>query len=152
MNAERRWQIYRIEPTPSLNEILRYMRMQYGHESIIKRLAQHIGMQHIVGISKNGYCKQPICPAEVMIIRTYNNKDAKQLDSDNLLGGCKYAIDAMRRALVIASDDASKTLFTFYQIKVPPTRDSETILLVREWDGYVPHQQKIQEIVESLVE
>jgi hypothetical protein len=150
--ADKQWQIYRIDPTPTLNKMLRDRYMQYGHTHIINRLIKQIGNQHLVGIANRGYSKQPLCPAEVMIIRTFNNKDAKKVDSDNLLGGCKYAIDALRRSGVILDDDSSKTLFSFYQIQVPVTRDSETILLVREWDGCVPHQEKIKELVESLVE
>lgn len=149
---EKRWQIYRIDPTPSLNKMLRDRYMQYGHVHLIKRLIKQIGMQHLVGVANRGYAKHPICPAEVLIIRTFNNKETKKIDPDNLLGGCKYAIDALRQSGVIQGDEAEKTLFSFYQIQVPVTREGETILLVREWDGYVPHQQKVQELMESLVE
>lgn len=144
------WQIYRIDPTPSLNQMLRYANMLTHKTRMVRGLAHKIGQQHLVGVANKGWRKHPICPAEVMIIRTFNGRDAKQLDSDNLLGGCKYAIDALRKSLIIADDSASKTLFSFFQYRVDKHIDSETILMVRDWDGYVPQQEKIKVLVESL--
>ena len=52
------------------------------------------------------------------------------LDPDNLAGGCKYAIDAIRRAKVIKDDREKDIRLEIFQVKVKTRKEEKTVIEV----------------------
>ena len=52
------------------------------------------------------------------------------LDPDNLVGGCKYIIDALRKAKVIKDDTEKDICLEVYQVKVKTRKEEKTIIKV----------------------
>ena len=59
----------------------------------------------------------------VVRITSYRNR---LLDPDNLVGGCKYFIDALRKAEVIADDTEKDIQLEVRQIKTPTRKEERT--------------------------
>jgi len=52
------------------------------------------------------------------------------LDPDNLAGGCKYAIDAIRKAKVIKDDREQDIRLEIFQVKTKTRKEEKTIIEV----------------------
>ena len=52
------------------------------------------------------------------------------LDPDNLAGGCKYAIDAIRKAKVIKDDREKDIRLEIFQVKVKTRKEEKTVIEV----------------------
>lgn len=54
------------------------------------------------------------------------------LDADNFAGGCKYLVDALRHAGLIANDDPASVALEFGQVKVGSKEEEGTEILITE--------------------
>ena len=52
------------------------------------------------------------------------------LDPDNLAGGCKYAIDAIRKAKVIPDDREEDIRLEIFQVKTKTRKEEKTVIEV----------------------
>ena len=66
-------------------------------------------------------------PRRVVRITSVRNR---LLDPDNLVGGCKYIIDALRKAEVIKDDTEKDICLEVYQVKVKTRKEEKTIIEV----------------------
>ena len=66
-------------------------------------------------------------PRRVVRITSVRNR---LLDPDNLVGGCKYIIDALRKAEVIKDDTEKDICLEVYQVKVKTRKEEKTVIEV----------------------
>jgi len=68
------------------------------------------------GKTKNAALLEPKAPPYRLIITRYSSR---LLDADNFAGGCKFLIDAIRRAELITDDNPAAVTMEFHQQKCP---------------------------------
>lgn len=118
----RSWTITVPMATPSLN------RIQNNHWAVIRKGKQD--MQSAVAVALLGL--NPAIPkAEGKRSLTIIRHGLKSLDADNLAGGCKGLIDALKLKGIIVDDDAAHLSVSFHQVANSKSTP-HTVVLIEE--------------------
>ncbi len=123
------WTLQTLEATPSLNAWAnkrgpyRYGRLR-GHWQSLLGHAWYVALSRRA-ITPAGFT--PPARARLSITR----ESPQQLDPDNLVGGLKPVIDALRRLRLIADDDPASLQLAVRQVRAPACA---TTLVLEPWE------------------
>jgi len=134
------------------NQILRWPTEKWkGRNTLVNKLTYELQVQHLQGMKRHEYQRTPIFPAEIMIIRQFDNYKVKPMDADNFAGGCKFLIDAIRHAKIIQDDNRHSALLHFHQIpkSVGNKTKCMTIVLIRKWESPETYHKEIADLLVS---
>jgi hypothetical protein len=143
-----RWRVFSAPLTPSLNEVLRWPLEKWkARGTVIQKIAKILWAQRV-----QQKIRSPITPAEVLIVREYDDRTSKPLDGDNFPGGCKFLIDALKQGGVIKEDGPTQALFHFYQLRRQTAGCCRTLILVREWHNLGEYREFLREVANGISE
>lgn len=107
-------------PTPSLNTI------QGKHWAIVQATKKNMALAVMCALSSGP--KVPVAAGKRRLTIVRHGKGL--LDSDNLAGGCKGLIDALKHRGLVIDDDPEHLEVTFHQVLVKS--DPHTIVRIEE--------------------
>ena len=106
---------------PTLNTLLRL------HHMVRSRVVRLVKQATVLAL-------RPVPPLHRARVDVVRYSAGRQPDYDNLVGGCKHVVDALKAAGVIDDDDSSHVRVT-YEARRCATGQGWVELAIEPWDG-----------------